>query len=286
MTQHHDPDRLITTFLMEGQTELADQVYDAVRASIEHRRQRVVIGPWRLPTMNKLVPIGIGVAAVAVVAVVGIQLLPSAPGGVGAEPSADPSAVASPSVAVEQTRLTVTGGPEAVPFVVDVPLTWRVEIGHDQPSIVRGDTTPPAGMFVAFLTAANTFVDPCGRALRSPEVGPTVDDLVAALAETPNMTSTEPIQTTLGGRTATYIELTADDELPCPADAFYLFAMGAGAVQPSFYLDGPRQIVRTWVLDVDGTRVVALALHFPEATAEALAEEQAILDSVEFEPAS
>jgi hypothetical protein len=236
--------------------------------------------------MNKLVPIGIGVAAVAVVAVVGIQLLPSAPGGVGAEPSAEPSAVASPSVAVEPTRLAVTGGPTEVPFLVDVPSTWSVEIGHDQPSLVSGDTTPPAGMFVAFLTAANTFVDPCGRDLRSPVVGPTVDDLVAALAETPHMTATEPVQTTLGGRPATYLELRADAELPCPADAFYLFAMGAGAVQPSFYLDGPRQIVRTWVLDVDGTRVVALALHFPEATADALAEEQAIIDSVEFEAAN
>ena len=55
MTAHRDPDRLIHAFLMEGQTELADQVYDAVRATIEQKRQRAVIGPWRMPNMNKLV---------------------------------------------------------------------------------------------------------------------------------------------------------------------------------------------------------------------------------------
>jgi len=56
--------------------------------------------------------------------------------------------------------------------------------------------------------------------------------------------------------------------------------------QGFYFLDGPGQVVRTWVLDVDGTRVVAWAFHFPEATAEGFAEEQAILDSVEFEAAN
>ena len=39
-------------------------------------------------------------------------------------------------------------------------------------------------------------------------------------------------------------------------------------------------------LDVDGTRVVTWAFHFPEAPGEGLAEEQAIIDSVEFEAAN
>ena len=49
MNERRDPDRLVHDFLMEGQTELADQVYDAVRATIEQKPQRVVIGPWRMP---------------------------------------------------------------------------------------------------------------------------------------------------------------------------------------------------------------------------------------------
>jgi len=101
MNARRDPDRLIHAFLMEGQTDLADQVYDAVRSSIERKRQRVVIGPWRTPFMNKLIPIGIGAVAVVMVALVGARLLGTpAPSGPGAVPTASAaSPTASPSVA-------------------------------------------------------------------------------------------------------------------------------------------------------------------------------------------
>ena len=64
MTASRDPDRLIHAFLLEGEEQLQDQVYDAVRAEIEQKRQRAVFGPWRTPTMNKFVTIGLGAAAV------------------------------------------------------------------------------------------------------------------------------------------------------------------------------------------------------------------------------
>ena len=39
-----------TTFLMEGQTrDCRPVVRRRARATIEHKHQRVVIGPWRLP---------------------------------------------------------------------------------------------------------------------------------------------------------------------------------------------------------------------------------------------
>jgi hypothetical protein len=88
MTAHRDPDRLIHAFLMEGQTELADPVFDAVRATIERSQQRVVVGPWRMPLMNKFVSLGLGAAAVVVALVAGTRLLgfPDA-GGVGGSPT-------------------------------------------------------------------------------------------------------------------------------------------------------------------------------------------------------
>ncbi len=93
MTASRDPDQLIHHFLLEGEERLHDQVYDAVRADIEQQRQRVVIGPWRMPDMNKLVPFGLGAAAVVAVLAIGSQLLgPVATGGVGAAPTAQPTA--------------------------------------------------------------------------------------------------------------------------------------------------------------------------------------------------
>ena len=96
MNVRRDPDRLIHAFLMEGQTELADQVYDAVRSTIERRRQRVFIGPWRFPDMNKLVPIGLGAAAVIAVLFVGARFL-GTPNQPGAAPGAVPTATGNRS---------------------------------------------------------------------------------------------------------------------------------------------------------------------------------------------
>ena len=100
MNVSRDPDRLIHAFLREGEDELQDQVYDAVRADIEQTRQRTFIGPWRTPTMNKIVTIGLGVAAVVLALVVGIQVFGSPSGGTGGpgdEPTSTPTPTAEPT---------------------------------------------------------------------------------------------------------------------------------------------------------------------------------------------
>ena len=95
MTASRDPDRLIRAFIDEGEDRLDDQVYDAVRAVIEQNRQRVIFGPWRTPSMNKFVTIGLGAAAVVVLLFVGVQLIGPGSGGLGGAPSA--TSMASPS---------------------------------------------------------------------------------------------------------------------------------------------------------------------------------------------
>jgi hypothetical protein len=97
MTAPHDLDRQLSAYLMDGPTELPDPSFDAVRDNIETMRQRVFIGPWRFPDMNKFVAIGLSAAAVVVALVVGMQFLPTAPGGVGAAPSASPSPTPAPT---------------------------------------------------------------------------------------------------------------------------------------------------------------------------------------------
>ena len=67
MTAQHDLDRQLNAFLSDGPITLPDESFDAVRDRTEQTRQRVVLGPWRVPTVSKLVPIGLGAAAVIAV---------------------------------------------------------------------------------------------------------------------------------------------------------------------------------------------------------------------------
>ena len=96
MTRNNDLDRQLTDFLRGGPEELPHQSFDAVRDRTDHTGQRVVIGPWRLPDMNKIVTIGLAAAALAVAVFIGAQVLGSPGGGLGSPPSSTPDATATP----------------------------------------------------------------------------------------------------------------------------------------------------------------------------------------------
>jgi hypothetical protein len=109
MTAPRDPDRLIHAFLDEGLEELPDPVYDSVRARIEQTRQRAVIGPWRVSAMNRYLQYGLVAAAVVVIAVVAINLLPGSPAP-GGDPSATPEASEAPASVEPSVEPTSSGG--------------------------------------------------------------------------------------------------------------------------------------------------------------------------------
>ena len=97
MTAHDDLERQLNDFLRDGPDELPYQSFDAVRDRTDHTRQRVVLGPWRVPEMNKFLAIGLGAAAVVVAVLIGYQVFGSTGGGgVGAGPIATPEPTASP----------------------------------------------------------------------------------------------------------------------------------------------------------------------------------------------
>ena len=98
MTAQHDLNRQLNAFLSDGPITLPDESFDAVRDRTEQTRQRVVLGPWRVPTVSKLVPIGLGAAAVIAVLFLGSQFIGSPTSNVGG-PASQPSASAAPSEA-------------------------------------------------------------------------------------------------------------------------------------------------------------------------------------------
>jgi hypothetical protein len=308
MTPHRDPDRLVRSYLFEGAERLNDQVYDAVRAEIEHKRQRVVIGPWRMPNMSKFAALGLGAAAVVVALVVGTQLLgPPASGGVGATPSPtaapSPTATPTPSAAApspsQPAAGTLPAGPFAItdqgqPITVNIPSTgWTFDPGF---SVVgKGgevNNLPEAALLLWSYPAGTGFDvygDPCHWASTKPDLpATTVDEFAAALAAQPSRDASKPVDVTVGGHVGKGITLHVPDDIdfsqssPCDEDNFASYGV-AGDSGPSRYHQGPGQIDELWILDVDGATVVLDAMYRPDSRAELVEELRAIVESATFD---
>jgi hypothetical protein len=146
MSAQHDLDRQLNAFLVDGPTSLPDASFDAVRDRTEQTRQRVVLGPWRVPTVSKLVPIGLGAAAVIAVLFLGSQFIGSPSSSVGG-PASQPTASATPST-------TPIGG--KVEYRSDGnPATTEVEAVADGSSVSgTAVSTSPSGTHTVQLECA------------------------------------------------------------------------------------------------------------------------------------
>ena len=79
------------------------------------------------------------------------------------------------------------------------------------------------GVGVGFVDVANVFADPCRARLADPPVGPTVDDLVSALADLPG-DATTAIDVVIDGFDGKQIEFTLPDYTQDPdCVPFYLW---------------------------------------------------------------
>jgi hypothetical protein len=282
MTTDRDLNRIVRSWLDEGVTALPDHLLDSVIAQVPATPQRHP--SWlarRTPPMNKYVSVALAAAAVVVMAIIGIQLVGPFVGGPIETPTPIPSQSIQPTATPAAIRQHFTFVGSDVRVSAEVPDSWTVQSWFAMP----GTTQPPDGLSVSFEAITNTFSDPCGHVLRTPVIGSSTTDLVNALVELPNHTATQPAEDSIGGLPATYLELTADDPLPCAPDQFFMWTDDPTGEQPGtgLFAQGHGQIFRMWVLEVGGERVTVFAMRFPTSTEEAVAEQQAILDSIQFE---
>jgi hypothetical protein len=313
MTATRDPDRLIHAFVLEGEEQLEDQVYDAVRAAIESQPQRAVLGPWRTPIMNKYVTIGLGAAAVILAVVVGAQFLGSPDGDVGdpgATPTGAPSGSSDP--APETTGSPQAGDPAA--FVVtgtDDPVQVTLDIASDGwewlpefDAVSKDDDgrDPPQSVGVALLawswpagTGFNVYGDPCQWLATVPETPATTpEEIAAAFAAQASTDATAPVDVTVGGYAGKAVTLSVPMTFDLPdatreerfadcdeaAFAFYGIEGEAGHARNA---QGAGQIDELWILDVDGAIVILDAAYGPAASAELVEELRILAESATFE---
>jgi hypothetical protein len=298
MTASRDPDRLIRQFVLEGEEQLQDQVYDAIRAEIDHKRQRVLIGPWRMPVMNKVLAIGLGAAAVVVVAILGAQFLGSGTnvGGPGPEPT--PTEVPTPTptredspagLPLEPIELEWDGMPDEAPRItLTIPAPgWRspgdgiLEKGNEVENL-------PEAAIITFSeapgTAFHVFGDPCRLEATRPDApATTVDEITAALAAQASRNASEPADITVGGYTGKVITLHVPEDADvnaCEGGEFASFGIADDDL--ARYHQGPGQIDELWIIDVDGAIVIIDAMYRSDTPDELIEEMRTMAASATF----
>lgn len=313
MTAFRDPDRLIRAFLAEGEEQMDDQVYDAVRSHIEQTRQRAGFGLWRTPTMNRIVGIGLAAAAVVVAVVfIGAQLLGPPGGGFGGPGHEEPTPTPDASVAEPTPSPTAWSGLPEGPFVIAddaVRVTvavaspgWTALPEFDAASKDDDSLDAPESVGAALLawtwpagTGFDVYGHPCQWATTIPETPATTPDEIAAAFTAQALTgSAESVDVTVGGYAGKAVTLTVPLSLDLPdatrdekfADcdnAIFGFYGVEGEPEPARNAQGAGQIDELWILDVDGSIVILDATYGPAAPADLVAELRTLAESATFE---
>ncbi|HEX5824391.1 MAG TPA: hypothetical protein VFY18_08050 [Candidatus Limnocylindrales bacterium] len=298
MTAPRDPDLLIRAFLAEGQAELPDRAYDAVRQSVDRTRQRVVVGPWREPRMSTVARVAIAAAAVLVAAIVGFRLAPSSnvvsPGPSSPTPTASPSTSPRPSASASAGPLAYAWPRTLAPGSYSTSLSWdpfyvfrfTVPKGWESRDIeiIKSDR-----MALQFYFVDNVVVDTCTETLKNPPIEKFPGAVSTALSKLVKLTA-GPRTTTVGDREGTYVEFTVGPDFGCAPSEFRLFKLrpgtcgeGCGGLGPPWKgleFGGVQEHNRMWILTVGRGHVVINAVWTSKATAADLAELQEVIDSM------
>lgn len=289
MSSDRDVTRAVRAWLEEGATVFPDRLLDEVLDQLPATPQRR--GRWSgrwFPAVTRTVGVATAAAALVAAAVLGIGVLRSQNVGAPALPPA--SAIASPTPTplplLGQRSLTagtyLVNVPQPLRVTVTVPEGWRAV--DDWAVVGPQGENPPAGMAIGFWGVQNLYADPSQPelGLLQPRVGPTVDDLASTLLNQPGWASASgPIDVTVDGYAGQQVELTAPSDADFGQGQFRIWLATNGGDR---YLQGPGQIERVVILDVDGERLVIDVHYFPDTPAEDRAALEQVFDSIRIEP--
>lgn len=161
----------------------------------------------------------------------------------------------------------------------------------DGPKPVHADA--PTGIAISFFTADGLYSDPChwdvqgtGSAdVGDVKVGPTVDDMVAALRANTYYTSTVAKPVTIDGYEGQELELQlpnhqftkCDNETGDDSGHAFVFS------GPGLYVQGPANRWHVYILDVAGTRLISVILSYPKTAQSDLDLAQSVIDAMDIQ---
>jgi hypothetical protein len=187
MTHERDIERILDRWFADGAESAPGRVIDDVADRIERQSQ---LPAWRLQWRNSTVDayskIAVAAAAVLILAVVGYNLLPSNPSGVGgptatASPSPTPSPTAAPS---PRSISSVTFKPA---LRLEAPAEW-VSTDGDQAFVLEAPAGAGSIEFRNHPVVGSN--DSNCEGLAAAGIGASVDEIVAALSGDPRLSVT------------------------------------------------------------------------------------------------
>ena len=267
MSTDRDITRIVRSWLRTDEQESADRVLDAVLDRLDTTPQRR--STWwparRLFEMNNTAKIVMTAAAVLVVAFLGFRFLGVGPNMGGPEPTPEPTPV--PRIFSQGATLTPGNYLITQPFPVDitfaVPDGWYSWVSNASAAGMMVDNgSGGSGWGVTFWIVDNVYADPCDPdSLLQPSLGPSVDDLVAALNSLPGYAASDPVNISVSGFSGVQIELTAPEYgEECPTHVTW----SATSSEPRSMQPGETNQVR--ILDVDGVRLVINSVEYAHTT--------------------
>jgi hypothetical protein len=297
MSTDRETTRLVRSWLEEGITRLPDRVLDAVLDQVPATPQRRAWWPARrFSDMNTYARFAIAAAAVLVVAVVGINLLPQSGGDVGGPPTVSPSSTPGPSPTASSSPFGVAFPPDGdlaagkysmtrngIRLSVTLPtsgwesgdgvfLNKRVGIGPEGASLLFWDANP-----------VGVFADPCAEK-KAPPAGASVAELASAVSTLPGADLVSgPTDVTVGGRPAKHVVLTVPEDAACDAEGLEFHLWYGAAGDQARFISAPGATMRVWIIDVDGTIVWIDGETYKGAGPGPGQEIQQIIDSIQFE---
>ncbi len=179
---------------------------------------------------------------------------------------------------------------DSIRVTYTLPDGWTGIEGWAVAPTVEG-SSPPGGALLLIMRGGWLYSyafctpSPVGQAGPTIPTGTTVDEFVTALVDHPDLDLTSPVDVTLAGYSGKYLELqapantTTNPGNPKPGECATSFVW-----EPGIYAQGPNDLWRIWVLDVDGVRVVVRSDSFPGTSPQVQAQLAAIVDSIQIQP--
>lgn len=312
MTTERDTTRVVRSWLRVDDGGPADHLLEAVLVRIDTTPQRPATW-WsarRPSTMNTTLKFGLAAVVAAVAILIGINYFGRSSNVGGPDfsnsPAPTPSATAVPTASPTATPIP-TATPDGLPtgsshdlwnappigtMTVTIPADgWTADLQGGILIKNNSGADPPdgAGMIVFgedvdWLVPSN----PCAWESSLPDTpATTVDELIAAFAGQDSRDPSEPVDITLDGRVGKSITLHVPDDAvfgTCARGQYCSFARESvsreGGCQR--FHQGPGQIDKLWIVDVDGVPMIIDAAWYDETPPDHVAEIEAIVNSVTF----